>query len=593
MFFKKRKDLDRQAVDRETIRIFWRISIKYKRLFFLTLLFPLGMVLSGVMAPLFIGKTLGALAQGSTQSTEFFTYFCITLAIGLIFNRLGHPPLMELLSRGARDAQKLGVTTLLRRSIGFHNNSMSGKLVSDAIDFPVAYSKLYDVVTTACGTVGIPIIFGSIVVYFESWPLGLYLTFTTLIICGMGVYDSKRMAPRRQERMRASKDVTSHIADTITNIQAVKTFSHEPYELKEHSRLSGILQLIQLRDWREMSVRGNLRLFVLGFLQALLIFILIHQVQQRPELLGVGIFIFSFTVMLSSRLFEVNMLIRNIEEALLAAAPMTKIIREETEIKDRRGAKNLQATQGAITFSNVHFKYADEQGDDTIFSDLNFTIHPGEKIGLVGPSGGGKSTLVRLLLRFEDIQEGTISIDDQVISDITQHSLRDAISYVPQEPLLFHRSIRENIAYGNPEATLDEIKKAAKQANAAEFIDKLNSGYDTIVGERGVKLSGGQRQRIAIARAILKDAPILMLDEATSALDSESELLIQESLEKLMKDRTTIVIAHRLSTIQKMDRIIVLKDGVITEEGNHAQLLKHKGIYSSLWSHQSGGFLED
>ncbi len=212
---------------------------------------------------------------------------------------------------------------------------------------------------------------------------------------------------------------------------------------------------------------------------------------------------------------------------------------------------------------------------------------------MVGPSGGGKSTLSRLLLRFEDIQSGQITIDGQNISAVTQISLRQAVAYVPQEPLLFHRSILENIAYGKPEATLAAVHTAAQKAYARDFIETLPAGFETVVGERGVKLSGGQRQRVAIARAILKDAPLLVLDEATSALDSESEKVIQQALWELMEGKTAIVIAHRLSTIQRLDRIIVLDGGKIVEDGTHAELLKHKGLYARLWAHQSGGFIEE
>jgi ATP-binding cassette subfamily B protein len=211
----------------------------------------------------------------------------------------------------------------------------------------------------------------------------------------------------------------------------------------------------------------------------------------------------------------------------------------------------------------------------------------------VGHSGSGKTTLTRLLLRFSDIEAGVIAIDGQDISKVTQKSLRESIAYVPQEPMLFHRSLRENIAYGKPEASFEEVHAAAEKANAIEFIEKLPEGFETTVGERGVKLSGGQRQRIAIARAILKDAPILVLDEATSALDSDSEKLIQDALSKLMKGRTSIVVAHRLSTISKLDRIIVLEDGQIDEQGSHEALLKQKGTYAKLWAHQSGGFIEE
>lgn len=277
----------------------------------------------------------------------------------------------------------------------------------------------------------------------------------------------------------------------------------------------------------------------------------------------------------------------------MQAAPMTEIISETPEILDKPNAAKLQVRDGAVAINNVDFRYAENVNGQSIFTGLNLMIKPGERLGLVGPSGGGKSTLTRLLLRFEDINNGEILIDGQNVADVSQTSLRRSIAYVPQEPLLFHRSIHENIAYGRADASLSEVKQAARLAHADEFIGKLKDGYDTIVGERGVKLSGGQRQRIAIARAILKDAPILILDEATSALDSESEVLIQKALWELMKGRTAIVIAHRLSTIQRMDRIIVLDDGKIVEEGTHKQLLEQKGLYSKLWSHQSGGFLEE
>jgi len=227
-----------------------------------------------------------------------------------------------------------------------------------------------------------------------------------------------------------------------------------------------------------------------------------------------------------------------------------------------------------------------------IFNDFNLQIKAGQRVGVVGRSGSGKTSLTRILLRFSDVDHGEVLIDNQDITKVSQESLHKSIAYVPQESSLFHRSIRDNIAYGKPNATEAEIIKSAKEANAWEFIAKLPEGLDTMVGERGVKLSGGQRQRIAIARAILKNSPILVLDEATSALDSESEKLIQDSLDNLMKNRTSLVIAHRLSTIAKLDRIIVLDQGQIVEDGTHDQLINQKGIYAKLWQHQSGGFIE-
>jgi ATP-binding cassette, subfamily B, bacterial len=270
---------------------------------------------------------------------------------------------------------------------------------------------------------------------------------------------------------------------------------------------------------------------------------------------------------------------------------MIRVLQLTPEIKDPAEPEVAHMDRGAIMFNKVAFSH--DGDNDPLFEDFSLTIKPGEKVGLVGHSGSGKTTFTRLLLRFSDIQGGEILIDGQNIAHVTQDDLRRAIAYVPQEPLLFHRSIKENIAYGQPEATIASIKAVAKLAHAGEFIDKLPDGYNTLVGERGVKLSGGQRQRVAIARAMLKNAPILLLDEATSALDSESEVLIQDALWKLMEGRTAIVIAHRLSTIQKMDRIVVLDDGKIVEQGSHKELLQAKGSYAKLWAHQSGGFIED
>jgi len=275
---------------------------------------------------------------------------------------------------------------------------------------------------------------------------------------------------------------------------------------------------------------------------------------------------------------------------LADATEMVDIFEKEIHITNHPSATTLQVTSGAITFNQTTFNYTG-QGSDEI-DNLDLVIAPGESIGLVGHSGAGKSTIVKLLLRFVDVTDGSIKIDNQDIRDVTQESLRQNIAYVPQEPLLFHRSLRDNIAYGKPDANLDEVIQAAKQANAHEFIKNLEHGYDTLVGERGVKLSGGQRQRVAIARAILKDAPILILDEATSSLDSKSEREIQTAIANLIQGKTVIAIAHRLSTIKHLDRIIVLENGSIAQQGSHDELIAQGGIYADLWEHQYGGFLE-
>jgi len=304
------------------------------------------------------------------------------------------------------------------------------------------------------------------------------------------------------------------------------------------------------------------------------------------------IFIITYLGRVTGSLFAINGIVRGLEQAFLDASKVTDILSQSPEITDAEDAQDLTITSAQITLNNVSFAYQDAK-QQTVISNLNLAIKSGQSIGLVGKSGGGKSTLTQLLLRYMDITSGEILIDGRNIAQVTQTSLREKIAYVPQDPYLFHRSLRDNIAYGKPNATDAEIIVAAKAAYAYDFIQDLPNGLHTVVGERGVKLSGGQRQRIAIARAILKNAPILILDEATSALDSESEAYIQKALQKLMENRTSIVIAHRLSTIAKLDRVIVLDKGKVVEDGTHAELLKKKGTYATLWNHQSGGFIEE
>lgn len=302
------------------------------------------------------------------------------------------------------------------------------------------------------------------------------------------------------------------------------------------------------------------------------------------------VFLYSLSNSLLSNVWTINHILRTINRALGNAKEMVEIL-DLPYIIDDKTDKPLRVGKAEIDISHISFQHHEQK--EKLFTDFSLEIPAGKSVGLVGVSGSGKSTLTKLLLRFDDVLKGAIYIDGQDIRDVTQKSLREAIAYVPQESSLFHRSIFENIAYGRPDATEEEVYEAARLANADEFINQLPNGYDTLVGERGVKLSGGQRQRVAIARAILKDAPILVLDEATSALDSESEALIQEALRNLMQGRTSIVVAHRLSTIAGLDEIVVLKDGKIVEQGSHQTLLKKGGEYAKLWSRQSGAFLEE
>jgi ATP-binding cassette subfamily B protein len=427
----------------------------------------------------------------------------------------------------------------------------------------------------------------------NSLSLGLIMLGMSVLIVAWAWWQSVNRSEVRARRKEAQRQVTGHIGDSITNVFTVKSFANERYEMERHEKLSTKLFNIRMKDWMDVATDGSNRHAALLGIQVLFVLYLVYVTSNNAGMLGVSIFAFSYSVMMTNRLFQINSIIRTMEEGLVEAAPMTEYLAESTEINDAPNAKDINVHEARIELQDVSFRYGDDPDGSGIFNGFSLEVKAGERIGLVGPSGGGKSTLVKLLLRFEDPTGGTIKLDDQDITKVTQKSLRQSIGYVPQEPLLFHRTIAENITYGNPSADISTLREAARKAHALEFIDSLPNGFDTIVGERGVKLSGGQRQRIAIARAILKNAPVLVLDEATSALDSESEKYIQTALHELMKNKTTIVIAHRLSTINQLDRIIVIDEGQVVEEGTHNALLKNNGLYARLWAHQSGGFIDE
>lgn len=387
-----------------------------------------------------------------------------------------------------------------------------------------------------------------------------------------------------------------HVVDVFGNITTVKLFNHANHEQREVlHHLDDVRQSqmnVQLAYWRLNISSEFMENILEGGTLALAIWLWLH------AQITLGDLVMALTIVgqISSKIRQFSTHISNAYDALGELDQNLPALTQPYVVKDAPRAKALNVTTGKVTFEKASFAYHAEQ--PLVITDLALTIPAGQKVGLVGPSGAGKSTLVNLLLRFYDVTEGKIRIDGHNIAKVTQDSLRAHIGMVTQDTSLLHRSISENIGYGKPDATMGEIIAAAKKAHAHEFIKNLvdkdgNTAYEARVGERGVKLSGGQRQRIAIARLILKDAPILILDEATSALDSEVEQAIQENLHTLMQGKTVIAIAHRLSTIAKLDRLIVLENGRIAEDGTHKDLLKKKGLYARLWSHQSGGFIAE
>jgi len=392
------------------------------------------------------------------------------------------------------------------------------------------------------------------------------------------------------ERSEANSRITAVLADTITNHLNVRLFGGYKREIKLFAKENKIWQKISQFCWNLANYFESVQGILMIGLEIGIMYYAISLWQKGILTIGDFVLIQTYLFFIIHRLWNFGRIIRRYYERMAEAQEMTEIFATPHEITDVRNARELKVTDGNIDFKNVDFYYHKTR---RVISDLDLDIKAKEKIALIGASGSGKSTIINLLLRNYEISRGKILIDGQKITRVTQESLWDNIALVNQDSVLFHRTLSENIAYGNPKATKEQVIKAAKLANAHNFINNLPEKYDTYVGERGIKLSGGERQRVAIARAILKNAPILVLDEATSSLDSASEQLIQGALENLMKDKTVIVIAHRLSTIMKMDRIIVLDKGRIIEQGNHQSLTnKPQGLYKKLWEKQVGGFIE-
>jgi len=384
--------------------------------------------------------------------------------------------------------------------------------------------------------------------------------------------------------------MAGHVADSIANAEAVRAFAREHEEAAIHARNVGDYGAKTLRSWDYQTLRVDTLTSPMYVLTNTLGLIIALMTSRGTGANLEAVFItFSYYSTTTRVMWAFNRIYRNLEGALTDAAQFAELLLEPPSVVDAEKTDPFAPADFGVALKSVSFRYSPMQ--PFLFENFSLSIEPGAKVGLVGRSGGGKTTLSRILMRFADIDRGEILIGGQRIDRVPQTALRQVIGYVPQDPSMFHRSIADNIRIGRPGATDEEVRHAARLAHAAEFIEELPGGYQTLVGERGVKLSGGQRQRVAIARAILQNAPILILDEATSSLDSESEALIQDALWTLMADRTAIVIAHRLSTIRRMDELIVLERGRIIEKGSHETLLARGGTYASLWAHQSGGFL--
>jgi ATP-binding cassette subfamily B protein len=554
-----------------------------------------GTVFTTYMPPLVIGIMIqrfgDTIPSDINQFTPYLLLFAGSWVIGEILLRFAFLTLNNIASRGMSELYIDAMETLFEKDSRFFSDNFAGSLTKKAINYARSFERFMDaLVFSAIGDI-IPLIVAGIVLWqFSPW--------LDILLFGMLLMSVAVITPfikRRQkiviEREVAGNELAGLIADAIGNASTVRAFAQEANEQTRHGKLTRKYTRLARKSWDyhaiiidSITAPMNIIINVLGFIIAVML-------TDNANNLAAVFVTFTYFMQATKVMFEFNRTYRDLESSLSEAAQFAEIKLEPARVTDQKNASDLIVSKAEINFSAVIF--AHEDNTRMLFDDLSFAVKNGEKIGIIGHSGAVKSTITNLLLRFMDVDGGTINIDGQDISKVTQRSLRRNIAYVAQESLLFHRSLAENIRYGKPDATLKQVEHAAKLANADEFIADLPDGYETMVGERGIKLSGGQRQRVAIARAILKDAPILLLDEATSALDSESEKLIQDALEKLMRGKTSIVIAHRLSTIQKMDRIIVLDNGKIIEQGSHKSLLAKKGQYAKLWAHQSGGFLRE
>lgn len=585
-----------------TLRLFWQ-SIKRNKRYFIPamILQPFAIFLTNYAGLLIISMVVNRLTAETIAPDQllptFMPYivaFVASVAIGeLILWRIVMYLHWTMNDRVVYDLNRQVFNTLSEQSMEFHTNRFGGSLVSQASKFTSAFARLTDLYMFNIG----PMIYAFVFTFVILIPIlpvfALALAVFAALFMIVAWFSFRSIRELNVKEAETHNKMSGQIADSITNILAVKSFTRETHEkdrfekFAQDARQAGfaIRTAVILRDfWFGLIITAIMTMAFITLVFGNLWF---------GVAIGTLILAVSYSMQILGTLWGFNGMLRQINRIFGDSREMSLILETVQTVADTQGAKQLKAKKGALAIESMWFRHADARKDEYIFTDFSLTIPKGQRVGLVGQSGSGKTTLTKLLLRFADIQKGSITIDGQSISDVTQSSLRESIAYVPQEPMLFHRSLYENILYGKPSATKAEVMKAAKRANALEFIKKLPDGFDTLVGERGVKLSGGQRQRIAIARAIIKDAPVLILDEATSALDSESEKLIQEALQELMKNRTSIVIAHRLSTISKLDRIIVMEDGKIIEDGSHDSLISKKGQYARLWAHQSGGFIEE
>jgi ATP-binding cassette, subfamily B, bacterial len=585
---------DREA-SRATHRLFRSAWLQDKPNFIIWIFTrPPALLIYNVFIPFQVAYGLQAIITRNFNQVPHYAFTVLMLALAYCtLWAIGGVAIVKNAKTGILYIHRKVFSNYLEKDYEFLNNTYLGTLSNQAMRLKESLDE-YDQILFNGFTKQLIIVVSSITIIAYQSPLLAIITLASMIIIlGFTIAITRWRIKYRRLLSEANSQTAGVVGDAISHATTVKSFAAENYEKARLNR--SLVKLADTQYWSWMtSIPADVGRMLLAAIATVLLLITTAELYEKRLIsIAIVILVQLYVIKLIAATQEIADLIKSYEATMSSAHQAVKTMLVQPTIVDKASTLKLARNSSLnVNFQNVTYRYPDMPRTLTAVKNFSLQLRPGEKVGLVGYSGSGKTTLTRLLLRFMDINSGSIQIDGIDIRDLKQSDLRHCIAYVPQDPLLFHRSIFENISYGRPTAKKIEILNAAKAAYVDEFVKELPLGYETVVGERGIKLSGGQRQRVAIARALLKDAPILVLDEATSALDSRSEKLIQEALWRLIKGRTALVIAHRLSTIQRMDRIVVMHKGKIVQIGTHEELLKDaKGIYAELWGHQSGGYI--
>lgn len=576
-----------------TLRFYSKYVRRHWVLALVALIGAMGGAAGTMILPFFFKDFVDALNAGETE--QLVPILMMITGVSLVefaFWRMSFYCMASFEATGMKEIADDCFEYLHKHSFNFFSNQFVGSLVKRAGRMARSFEDILDRIYYDFTTLAVRISIAIVVFFSIDLTLGLIVFAWVVIFMGLHLKIGNYKLNRYDlPKSKADTRLTGALADAVTNNSTIKLFAHLDYEKKRFAEVTTDWSSKVRASWFFSNHVETVQVLFMVGLNTLVLYIAIGMWEAGTLSVGYFILFQTYFIELFSQLWSFERVLRHFYENLADAEEMTEILNMPFEVVDIRGAKKLLAKKGEVKFEKVSFSYTDDE-ESSVVKDLSFAVKAGERVALIGPSGGGKTTIVKLLLRLFDVDKGHIFIDGQDISKVTQDSLRANIALVPQDPILFHRSLMENIRYGKLDATDEEVFRAAKLAHCHEFISKFPQGYKTLVGERGVKLSGGERQRVAIARAILANTKILILDEATSSLDSESEKLIKDAMKVLMKGKTVFVIAHRLSTIVDMDRIIVLEKGRIVEEGGHADLIKKAGgLYKKLWDLQVGGYL--